>query len=218
MERFQEKELPLRGVLRMQVKDPDAHAYIRSCRHHWEKAVAEGKLRSASVFGFQDHIFVYYEATVPFHLEEYLPDIGSYVHLWPGQEKLRPYIPMVKLYQSLPMEEVRDWKRSGDTHPYLTISRMKLDMLQSYTYYHYQMQEEMPGHNGRYLGIWDSEDWCVLYNEDKPDRPIDTDYKGKLTSNLCPVARWHEYMKPHFNPWPDGELYQRADMILHVQE
>ena len=218
MERFQEKDLPLRCVLRMQKKEPDTHCYIKSCLPLWEKAVADGKLRSGSVFVFQDQIFVYYESTVPFHIEEYLPDISNYVFLWPGQEKLRPYIPMVKLYQSLPMEEVRDWKRNGDTHPYLNISRMNLDLLQSYTYYHYQMQEEMPGHNGRYLAIWDSEDWCVLYNEDNTGGPIDTDYKGKLTSNLCPVRQWHEYMRPHFYRWPDGELYQRAEMILHVQE
>lgn len=218
MEHFPEKELPLRGVLRMQAKEPDTHSYIASCRYYWEKAVADGKLKSGAVFAFQDQIFVYYESTVPFHVEEYLPDIGNYVFLWPGQEKLRPYIPMVKLYQSLPMEEVRDWKRGEDTHPYLMISRMNLDLLQSYTYYHYMMQEELPGHNGRYLAIWDSEDWCVLYNEENPDRPIDTDYKGKLTTKQCPVEQWHEYMAPHFYKWPDGQLYQYAEMILHVQQ
>ncbi len=218
MERFKEQDLPLRGVLRMQVKEENTHAYIASCKPNWEKAVAEGKLRSATIFGFQDQLFVYYESTAVFRLEEYLPEISNYVQLWPGQENLRPYIPMVKLYQSLPMEEVRDWKRSEEVKPVLMISRMDIDKLQSYIYYHYLMQEEIPGHNGRYLGIWDSEDWCVLYNEKNPKRPIDTDYTGKLTTNLCPVDQWAAYMNPHFVRWPNGEIYQYGEILLHVQE
>lgn len=217
MERFQEKDLPLRCVLRMQEKAPTARSYIASCQHIWEQAVADGRLINGSVFAFEDQLFVYYESVVPFQLEEYLPQISEHVFMWPGQEKLRPYIPMVKLYQSLPMEEVRDWNRIRDPQPTLRISRMKLDTLQSYTYYHYLLQEEYPGCNGRYLGIWDIEDWCVLYNEKKPEGPIDTDYKGKLTTKVCPASQWRQYMDPHFYLWPDGELYQQAELILHVQ-
>ena len=218
MERFQERALPLRGVLRMQAKEPDVLSYIATCQPYWEKAVAEGKLRNGTVFALQDQIFVYYESTVPFHPEEYLPEIHKYVHMWPGQEKLRPYVPMIKAYQSLPMEEVRDWKRLDGTRPSLMVSRMKLDMLQSYTYFHYLMQEELPGYSGRYLGIWFNEDWCVLYNQKEPDTPIDTDYKGKLATKTCPVNQWTEHMVPHFYQWPDGQLYQRGEIILHVQE
>lgn len=218
MERFKERDLPLRGVLRMQAKEPDVLSYIATCQPYWEKAVAEGKLRNGTVFALQDQIFVYYESTVPFHLEEYLPEIDKYVYLWPGQEKLRPYVTMVKAYQSLPMEEVRDWKRLDGTRPSLMISRMKLDLLQSYIYYHYLMQEELPGYSGRYLGIWFNEDWCVLYNQQEPDTPIDTNYTGKLATKTCPVDQWTEHMVPHFYQWPDGQLYQRGEIILHVQE
>lgn len=217
MVKIQERDLPLRCVLRMQKKSQEADKYIADCLPVWEKAVADGKLLSGTVFTLEDQIFVYYECTVPFCIEEYLPKIGEYVYLWPGQAKPRPYIPMVKLYQSIPMEEVRDWKRKKPVTPYLRVSRMDIDKLQSYIFYHYQLQEEEPGHNGRYLGIWDSEDWCVLYNEENSERPIDTDYQGKLSTHDCPISQWHEYMTPHFIFWPDGEKYHDADILLHVQ-
>lgn len=218
MEKFQEKDLPLRGMLRLQKKGPQADAYIASCKPIWEQAIADGKLRNGTVFAIEDQIFVYYESTVTFHLEEYLPEIADYVFQWPGQAELRSYVPMMKYYQSLPMEEVADWKRLPGTVPTLSVSRMDIDKLQSYIFYHYQLQESRPGGNGRYLGIWGSEDWCVLYNQKNPEQPVQTQYKGKTSSFDCPDGCWREYMVPHFYTWPDGELYQQAAILLHVQE
>lgn len=218
MEKFKEKDLPLRCVLRMQKKDSSADEYIKTCQPLWDKAATDGRLRSGSVFTYDDQIFVYFECREVFDIKEYLPEIDKYVYPWPGQEKPRPYIPMVKVYQSTPMEEVRDWKRPKATVPRLTISRMNIDTLQEYTFWHYLMQEEIPGHYGRYLAIWDIEDWCVLYFEEDNRREIDMDYKGKLTTHETPVDKWAEYMNPHFYPWPDGKLYQTATILIHAQE
>lgn len=216
MELFQERPLPLRCVLRMQKKTAEADTYITSTLPTWEKAVADGALRSATIFTFMDQIFVYYESTKPFSLDDYLPEIAQYVYEWPSQETPHPYIPLIKYYQSLPMEEVRDWDTRERALPRLMISRMNLDKLQSYIYYHYLMQEEVPGYNGRYLGIWGSEDWCVLYEERDPERPIDTDYQGKLTTKECPLEKWQQYMNPHFNTWTDGTIYKYGEILLHV--
>lgn len=218
MERFKERDLPLRCVLRMQKKDSSADEYIKSCQPLWDKAAKEGKLRSGTVFTYDDQIFVYFECREVFDIYEYLPDIDKYVYSWPGQEKPRPFIPMVKVYQSSPMEEVRDWKRPKKVTPRLTISRMKLDTLQEYTFWHYLLQEERPGYNGRYLAIWDIEDWCVLYNEDEEIKEIDMDYAGKLDTDNAPVDDWTAYMIPHFYTWPDGKLYQNGVILVHAEE
>lgn len=216
MEMFQERPLPLRCVLRLQRKTEEANTYILSTLPVWEKAVADGDLRSATIFTFMDQIFVYYESNKPFVLDEYLPEIGQYVHMWPSQETPRPYFPLIKYYQSLPMEAVKDWDLGDRAIPRLMISRMNIEKLQSYIYYHYLMQEEVPGYNGRYLGIWGSEDWCVLYDEKDPARPIDTDYQGKLTTKECPLETWQKCMNPHFNTWADGNIYQYGEILLHV--
>jgi len=218
MERFKEKALPLRCVLRMQKKDSSADEYIRTCQPLWDKAVEEGRLRSGTVFTYDDQIFVYFECRKEFDIYDYLPEIDKYVYSWPGQEKPRPFIPMVKIYQSSPMEGVRDWKRPKKTVPRLTISRMNIDTLQEYTFWHYMMQEEMPGYNGRYLAIWDIEDWCVLYNEDEEKKEIDMDYEGKLKTKNTPADEWTDYMIPHFYPWPDGKLYQNGIILVHAEE
>ena len=217
MARYQEKELPLRCTLRLQKKSSDTEAFIQGSLPLWQAAVKAGKLISGTVFALDDQIFVYYEARESFHLEEYLPGIEEYVFLWPGQDKLRPYVPMIKYYQSMPMEEVRDWNREENTIPRIMVNRMKLDKLQSYIYVHYLMQEEQPGRNGRFFSIWGSEDWCVLYNQDNPKRPIDTDYQGQLTTHNLPEERLVEYMMPHFHYWEDGKLQQQAEILLHVQ-
>ena len=89
MERFKEKECPLRCVLHMQKKNSAADEYIKTCRPLWDKAVEDGKLCSGTVFTYDDQIFVYFECREVF-------DIDKYVYRWPGQEKPRPFIPMVK--------------------------------------------------------------------------------------------------------------------------
>lgn len=211
-------ELELRGVLRLQMKNDDAVKYIKSCRSNFRKAIKKDRLQCVTVFVLGDQIFLYYESNVPFEISDYLPEISEYVYMWPGQSELRPYVSMVKYFQSVPMEAVPDWKEARKGRkPYLSISRMKLDKLSSYIFYHYALQEEQPGSNGRYVAIWGNEEWCVLYGIKNSWDKYESEYVGKLDSKNVP-EKWRDTMVPHFNRWPVSDrIYRQGKIILNVE-
>ena len=208
----------LRGFLRLQMKNDEAVKYIKSCKPNFKKALKDGKLQSVTVFTLDKQIFLYYESNATFEINDYLPEISSFVEMWPGQNELRPYVNMVKCYQSAPMETVPDWKEARIGHkPYVSISRMKLEKLDSYIFYHYQLQEEKPGDNGRYMAIWGNEEWFVLYGREGLDDIYASDYKGKLDTQNTP-ENWRETMLPHFYTWnKKGDVYRNGKIILHVE-
>ena len=211
-------KLALRGTLRLQMKDTEAVKYIKSCKSAFKKALKEGKLQCVNVFTLDKQIFLYYESKVPFEINDYLPEISNFVEMWPGQKELRPYVPMTLYYQSTPMETVPDWKEARIGHkPYISISRMKIEKLESYIFYHYQLQEEKPGDNGRYLAIWGNEEWCILYGREGIDSKYNAEYKGKLDTANTP-KNWRDTMLPHFYEWNrKGDVYRNGKLILSIE-
>lgn len=125
---------------------------------------------------------------------------------------------MTDIYHSIQPEgeEIQQWHRQTHTTPKANMSLMHMDKLSSYTFYHVQMQEELPGCNGKHLSIWSSEHIALLYQE-TPDGGIKNPHKGMLDTRNTP-GNWSAVMIPHFRGFPDGELYHSAEVLLTLSE
>ena len=209
-----------RFCYRGQYHDSAVLDFIPTKEAHIRSLLQSGKIYAATVFHFDyENLFVYYEcADEELSPLDLLPGIEAYMKEWPGEATKRWFVPMTDVYHSIQPEgdEMNHWRRKEHATPKAAMSLMKMEKLSSYTFWHYQMQEEKPGHSGTYLSIWTSEHIALLYNE-TPDHGIPNPHKGILDTNNTPED-WTALMIPHFNYRPDGELYHNAEIVLTLSE
>ncbi len=92
------------------------------------------------------------------------------------------------------------------------MSFMVPELMSAYIFWHYQSQEERPGDNGMDLTIWYDGTLALLYTE-PPKRRIANPRPGKLNTNHTP-ENWNDWIDLTFVPFPDGQLYHDARVLL----
>ena len=210
-----------RFCFRGQYQDEAVLSYIATEKTHIEELLRSGKIYTVTVFAYDNqNLFVYYECVgtqilTPLDL---FPGIASYMQPWPGEADVRYFVPMIDVYHSMQPDEQEEmsWHRTEHARPKAMMSRMKMDLLSSYTFYHVQLQEEKPAANGKHLSIWSSEHIALLYQE-APDTGYTDPKPGKLTTANTP-ANWTEVMIPHFEYFEDGQLYHAAEVVFTMSE
>lgn len=156
--------------------------------------------RNIAVFSFDSQLYLYFESDCPQVEPEQLVCDGVSV-LPDGKMWLRA---MNIFYYSKPLNPVQ-WKRKHLIRkPSLQIAQLFPDMVSSYIFYHFQLQEERPKLTGnKFNSIYIHENRIFMYGE-MPNESDTSVYPGRLDTHNTPKERWSEIMAEHFMPWSDG--------------
>lgn len=127
----------------------------------------------------------------------------EYLETWPGGSALSHATPMLDIFHDQSPRDAASW-RSGHTPERRlgSLARLKPEWYASYVYYHYQLQEERPGHFNKYYTIGA----CgrLLFSYSEQPAVIGGAPPGKLATAGTPDD-WHGTMQPHFETWPDAQ-------------
>lgn len=181
--------------------------------------VATGEILTLSLFRWRRALFLYYEcpgtALAP---SELVGQISPALKTWPGEDCSRVWMPMMDIFHYNRPASVEHWRRA--TPPEARTARViyiRPEMVSSYIFYHYQMQEEKPGGGDKYGQVSICENLLFFYME-KPATIEAAPHKGKLENANTP-PNWHEVMFPHFQPWDDEkgeELWRPIECVFGV--
>ena len=136
---------------------------------------------------------------------------------WPGGEVPRTWVPMMDIfhYQRCVASEL--WhrreppeRRSG------RLTRLRPEMVSSYIFYHYQLQEEETKDASSFGTIGIHENLLFFYTE-TPNFVEEPYYRRLLSTHNTP-KNWTSVMEPHFLPWPDSSLpvWQECRLVAAV--
>lgn len=179
-----------------------------------------GRLLTASVFGWERHFFVYYETTdSALTPDDLAGDTGDLLESWPGGATGRCFVPMMDIFHCGEPRDTGYWRRKSPPERVAArITRLQPEMVSSYIFYHYQLQEEKPGSFDKYCLITIHENLLFFYQE-YPQVVESPPRVGKLTTTNSP-ENWQEVMFPHFRLWDDApageEIWRGIDLVLYA--
>jgi hypothetical protein len=194
-------------------------------RHFQQRAAActigcnPGDLMTLAIFRWGIHFFVYVERIqTPITADMLFDNMDDWLESWPGQAGPRCFVPMMDIFHCLEPESVDHWRRKQAAERIGgRVARLQPEMVSSYIFYHYQLQEEKPGSFDKYGLISLHEDLIFFYQEFPAlvELPL---RRGKLTTTNTP-DHWHEVMFPHFHLWEDApagqEIWRDVTLVLH---
>lgn len=171
--------------------------------------VEGGTLMTAAAFSWRDNVFLYYESigreTDPLELTgEAVP----YLIDWAGETEPRKWIPMVDVFHFNEPAGYEHWLRKAPVERRGgRVAHLKREMMASYIYYHYQLQEERAFPGEKYEIIAMHENLLFGYQEFPKvmEEPV---VPGRLATKGTPENWGDSRMDLHFQPWEDdGYLY-----------
>ncbi|WP_229757849.1 hypothetical protein [Paenibacillus marchantiophytorum] len=167
-----------------------------------------GEIMTIAAFKWLQHIFIYYECVQ----DEIVPEvmfgaIDAYLEDWPGKVVKRKWMPMVDVFHFNEPVSYEHWLRKEPVERRVgRVAHLKPEMIPSYIYYHYQLQEERAFLGDKYEMIALHDNLMFGYQEfpqviEQPLAP------PRLTTSGTP-ENWNDSrMDLHFQPWADGHLY-----------
>jgi len=166
------------------------------------------KLMTISGYRHQQNIFLYYECIEEdMTPEEIFPDLGGYLEDWPGKTDMRKWIPMIDVFHFNAPASEEHWRRKAPVEKRVgRVAHLKPEMMASYIYYHYQLQEERAFLGGKYEIIAMHENLLFGYQE-FPNIVEEPVLDKKLQTSGTPKNWEDSRMDLHFQPWEDGHLY-----------
>jgi hypothetical protein len=185
-----------------------------------QKRVEQGELMTLSLFRWQEQFFLYYECTDRLlSPTELWGDGAACLRAWPGSDGERHWVPMMDIYHAVQPVGVEHWRRREAVQTVTgRLMRLRPELLSSYIFYHYQLQEERPGNWSKYAAIYLHENLTFMYKE-VPDPVEPPPYTGKLTTTNTPGG-WQELMFGHCQPWEDvGEqerMWRSTTLVWRV--
>ncbi len=212
-----------RFVYRAQCRPGQEEATIAAWRAREESLrtrQAGRHVLTASVFAFRDQFFLYYETVNPSLLPDTLAgEMDDLLESWPGGAAGRRFVPMMDIYHCGEPRSEEYWRRATPpTEVRARITHLQPEMVSSYIFYHYQLQEEKPGNFDKYCLITIHENFLFFYQE-YPQVVESPPRIGKLTTTNTPPD-WQEVMFPHFRLWDDApageEIWRGVELIVHV--
>lgn len=211
----------IRVMVRAQFKnnDEDSTTYIRTGGEA-SRLIQEGRLMTAAGFKWNRHVFLYYECmedVIP--PEVLLPMATDYLEDWPGQELSRKWIHLIDVFHFNTPKDAAHWRRKAPVdRQFGRVAHLKPEMVASYVYYHYQLQEEHAFHGPKFEIIGIHENLLFGYQEFPAivEEPV---VPKKLTTSGTPEDWQESRMDLHFQPWPDGHLYFKPiETLFSLQE
>lgn len=180
---------------------------------------APGDLITVSVFRWRSHFFTYWESIEqPVAPAALFGDMDELLERWPGAEAPRTFVPMVDIFHYLAPESVAHWQRKAPvTQGWGRLARLRPEMVSSYIFYHYQLQEEKPGIGDKY-GLISLHENLIFFYQEQPTVLEAATQRGKLTTTNTP-DHWHDVMFPHFDLWEDAqpgqEIWREVSLLIH---
>ncbi len=178
------------------IRIQDLLAYIQSQLQTWQ----DKGLLSFALFQ-QDHMLCgYAEWTSLTDWQPWEGEVIEHLESWPSLEGVHYAVSMVDVYHDGVPNNPLEWRKERVVDERVgVLARLKPEMVASYVFYHYQLQEEKPEHSNKSLIIGLYRTLIFLYSE-KPAIVSEQKPQGKLNTQHSP-GNWHEVMEPHFDPW-----------------
>ncbi len=126
---------------------------------------------------------------------------------------------MMDIFHCGEPRSAEDWQRKAPVESARArLTRLQPEMVSSYIFYHYQLQEEKPGSFDKYCLISLHENLLFFYQE-YPQVVESPPRIGKLTTHNSP-PNWQEVMFPHFLLWDDApageEIWREIELVLQM--
>lgn len=201
-----------------------ALAYFQRQTQHFPVGLAAGDLLTISLFRWGVYFYAYWESIE----QEIAPEalFGKMEHLlecWPGGSNPQPphnrcFVPMMDIFHCLMPESVEHWRRKTSIEQITgRVARLKPEMVSSYIFYHYQLQEERPGSFDKY-GIISLHENLIFFYQEHPSIVEEPLPIGRLSTTNTPPD-WHGTMFPHFHLWDDAppgqEIWRNVELVFH---
>jgi hypothetical protein len=188
-----------------------------SCAAGAKKLIDSGKAMTVGLFILEGNLFWYAESfSGDIDPGSVNAPLESFLEARPGKESPASWAPLMDVFHFNAPESVEHWARKEPVELRRgRMARLKPDMVASYIYYHYQLQEErgFPGPKYEIIGIHEN----VLFGYQEfpaiKEAPI---VPGKLSTHGTPPDWNDAHMERHFQAWPDGQLYFKPMETLYV--
>ncbi len=201
-----------------------AVAELRTRATNLSLGTTAGDLLTVSLLRWKDQLFAYWESIdQPRAPEELFAGADGWLEPWPGAATPRTFVPMMDIFHYLAPENlagdpVERWRRKAPVEQvWGRVARLQPQMVSSYIFYHYQMQEEKPGVGDQY-GLIALHENLIFFYQERPAVQQAAEKPGKLATTNTP-EQWHDVMFPHFQLWDDAppgqEIWREVDAIMH---
>ncbi len=185
-----------------------------------QKKIANGEVLTASLFRAEDQLFFYCECLrTKLPASELAAPLDDLLHDWPGTGNPRRWVPMMDIFHYSRPLSVDHWRRSEAPQERTgRLIYLRPEMVSSYIFYHFQLQEEKPGALGSKYGLISQHENLLFFYMEKPDVAESESYAGHLKTQNTP-PNWGDVMDPHFQPWSDedGErLWRPIECVFAV--
>ena len=189
---------------------------VKGLKEHWGELRNAEKVYTASCFLWENSIFIYYECfnervavdEVMRSIEDCMVEQKSYS----GETKWKR---ITEIFRYSDTVNELYWKRNDQpTDRVGFVAMLKPEMVSSYVFYHYQLQEEERICNNKYGIIGADGNFLFMYYE-KPEVTNVLPYKGLLKTCNSP-KNWHEVMEPHFTKWDGDVIWKNIKNIASI--
>lgn len=199
-----------RYIYRAQIKDGCLTEAIMKLRADLRPSelIREGCFMTVAVFCWELQLFLYCECKgAEIGPESIVSGVHEYLKEWPGEKEARRWVPMIEVFHFNEPGSEEHWRRKAPVESRKgRVAHLKPEMMSSYIYYHYQLQEERAFHGPKYEIIAMHENLLFGYQEFPVvvEEPVT---EGKLNTQGTPKDWNDSRMDMHFQPWEDGHLY-----------
>lgn len=175
-----------------------------ACNGAIQKLIKEKKLLGASLFRWENNLFLYYECIgCSLDPKELFSGIEYCLETWPGQAESRYWIEMVDVFHFNQPVNLEHWTRKTQPEKHVgKVGRLKPEMIQHYIFYHYALQEERAFGGDKYQILGLNENILFGYFElpEVVENPV---IPPKIQTKVVP-ENWADAKIPTcFIPWPD---------------
>lgn len=184
-----------------------------------KKFVDEEILMTVSAYSLYKHLIVYYECMEgEMRPSEIFPGLDIYLETWPDKPEEKYWVRMMDVFHVTEPAGNENWRRVLPVEKRIgRLGRLKPEMVSSYIFYHFQLQEEQYLKENKYMIIGLNDNLLFLY-EEIPNAVADFQYEGMLKTKNSPASDWENLMNPHFIPWenvpaPDNKLLECETLI-----
>ena len=197
-------EKVFRGQWRGFLKQQPSEGSLDECRSLLSQAKENGSILTGEAYHWQNNVFVYLEGIgEPADPAILLAPLESALAPWPGKETPRVWIPMMDIFHFNEPMDLDHWKRK--TKPEARVGKVGLlhpEMVASYIYYHYGLQEERTFGGDKYEIIALHENMLFGYFE-LPSVVENPPQEPRLKTKSMP-ENWSDAKIPsHFIRWTE---------------
>jgi len=116
-----------------------------------------------------------------------------------------------EIFHFFPSQEASEWikDRKNPTKAVILFTRLKPEMISSYIYHHFALQEELDGERFKYYSIFIHGNLLINFAE-SPSVVKDPHIPASLKSSISKRDDWNEYMRDHLMPgerWNKGTIH-----------